>query len=210
VALEEFGFDFGEAEPPRRAPAFAPPAVPQPSAPVAEPTGETEEDLWSEVSLRDRGNDVLEVPPRSGQAFAGAGVPDLEEETPPTDETMFEEVSATPVISEPEAGAEEFEEPAPEPAFAAAAHEVPQLAADVVPAPELAAETAAPRAVDQAELERLVASRVEAAVRQVLEPVVQELARTMIETIAWEVIPDLAEAMIRAEIERIRQSVRTD
>ena len=32
----------------------------------------------------------------------------------------------------------------------------------------------------------------------------------MIEAVAWEVIPDLAEAMIKAEIERVRQSTRTD
>ena len=64
---------------------------------------------------------------------------------------------------------------------------------------------AAPIAIDQVEIERIVSSRVEAAVRRILEPIVGDLARTMIESVAWEVIPDLAEAMIRAEIERVRQ-----
>jgi hypothetical protein len=43
----------------------------------------------------------------------------------------------------------------------------------------------------------------------VIEPLMGELVRKTIEEIAWEVIPDLAEAMIRAEIERITQSTRT-
>jgi hypothetical protein len=82
------------------------------------------------------------------------------------------------------------------------------LSAESEPAASLVPE--APIAIDQVEIERIVSSRVEAAVRQILEPIVGDLARTMIESVAWEVIPDLAEAMIRAEIERVRQATRTD
>jgi hypothetical protein len=40
-----------------------------------------------------------------------------------------------------------------------------------------------------------------------MAPLVSELARRVLEEVAWDVIPDLAETMIRREIERIRGSL---
>lgn len=182
--LEEFGFDFGEPEEGSRpAAAFEPgTAAPLSPEPTPEPSGETDEDLWSEVSLRDRVNDVLESPAAvPARDWPGGGAVDFDEET----------------LADGEAAFEEF------PAAAAPAETIVAQAPAPVP-------VAVSGAVDRAQIERLVAERLEAVVREVLEPLVDELARTMVETIAWEVIPDLAEAMIRTEIERIRQSARTD
>jgi hypothetical protein len=199
--MEEFGFDFGESEAPRPAAEVAPAVAPQHVAAPGEQPGETDEDLWSEVSLRDRASDLLE-PPSASAAPAPAwpgGALELEGEAAGADETVFEEVStarlAVPI------------EPAAEPPAAPAPSAAPAEAAVVA----AAASQAAPAvAVDQAGVERLVAAQVEEAVRRALAPLVGEMARGVVEAIAWEVIPELAEAMIRAEIERIRQSARTD
>jgi len=191
-AGDEYGFDFGDAEDDRF------------GAPAPDTSGESDEDLWSEVSLSSGSSDLLDD---RGQAESGvesgADIVDLSEESallaPEVlfeDEAVFEEVSAArvnppaPVVEAPET---------PE-----------QTPATTASLPAAASGPAAPIAIDQDEIERLVSTRVEAAVRQILEPIVGDLARTMIESIAWEVIPDLAEAMIRAEIERVRQSTRTD
>jgi len=184
VPIDDFGFDFGEAEDDRFGALAAQPSVHQGTAPPVDSSAESDEDLWSEVSLRGNTSDFLEG---RGHADSGVGsgaeIVDLMEEAaliaPEVlfeDEAVFEEVSTVTTVTEP--------------------------AASLVPS--------APISIDQAEIERIVASRVEAAVRQILEPIVGDLARTMIESVAWEVIPDLAEAMIRAEIERVRQSTRTD
>ena len=145
------------------------------------------------------GEDILELAEEAAIA---------EPEVSFEDETVFEEVSTAlinPVLAlEPPPGPSESAAPVnPAVEF----DETP-----VVTAPPAAPSPAEPATVvvDQAEIERIVAARVEAAVRKVLEPIVSELANTMIEAVAWEVIPDLAEAMIRAEIERVRQSPRTD
>jgi len=79
------------------------------------------------------------------------------------------------------------------------------------PPPAPVATPAAPQppaaaAIDHAEIQRLVAERLDAAVRQALEPLVAGIARPLLEEIAWQVVPELAEAMIRAEIERIARS----
>jgi hypothetical protein len=190
-ADEDFGFDFDDTEPAPQTGATAgfggrPAAYPPP-----EPTAETEEDLWSEVSLRDRGTDLLEAP---APAVAGSwpGPAEVLEETADlsADETIFEEVSAARAEPPPAAVAPEaLPEPRPAPVSATAGLAAP--------------------AVDPAEIERIVASRLEEAVRQVLAPLIAELARKTLEEVAWEVIPDLAEAMIRAEIERVRQATST-
>jgi len=202
--IDDFGFDFGESEGDRFSDLVVPPAVHKETEPPPEPSAESDEDLWSEVSLRGNANDLLEsrAPAASG-AGPGAGIVELAEESALTapdvlfeDEAVFEEVSTARIAP---SGA-----PATPQAAVAEPPETTVPVAAVSPAP------AAPITVDQSEIERIVASRVEAAVRQILEPIVSELARTMIEAVAWEVIPDLAEAMIKAEIERVRQSTRTD
>jgi hypothetical protein len=193
---EDAGFDFGEALSEHIGPAVST-AVPLSALgpqPVPAPTAELEEDLWSEVSLREQAGQILGTSPASGAADRlGGGMRDLEEEAEESvDETLFDEL-----LAPRSAGL------GPEPE--AVRPIVPSLAA---PPPRSQAPGPRP-GVDAAEIERIVAARLEDVVRQVLEPVVKDLARTMIETISWEVIPDLAEAMIRAEIERITQSTRT-
>lgn len=195
--MEDFGFDFGETEADRAVPPAPRPAFQQPSAPAPEPPVETDEDLWSEVSLRDHTKDHLEVrQPAPTEAWTGAGIMELEEEAETAaDEVVFEEVSTARIA------------PPPPPEASRVAAPVP---VEQPPTPPHLQAPAVPPAIDPAEIERLVAARVEAAVRQVLEPVVKDLARAMIEEIAWDVIPGLAEAMIKSEIERIRQSTGTD
>ena len=204
VPVDDFGFDFGEAEDDRFGALAAQPPVHQGAAPPLEPSGESDEDLWSEVSLRGNTSDFLED--RGQPDFgveSGADIVDLMEEAaliaPEVlfeDEAVFEEVSTARRIP--------LEATVAPPV---AREETPVTAASEPPASLV---PAAPIAIDQVEIERLVSSRVEAAVRQILEPIVGDLARTMIESVAWEIIPDLAEAMIRAEIERVRQATRTD
>lgn len=204
-----FGFDFGDAEDDRFGAPAAQPSVHKGAAPPLETSGESDEDLWSEVSLRGSTSDLLEDRGHAGSAGgSGMDILELSEEAALNapevlfeDETVFEEVTTArvmplaPVVEPPEAR-----------------EETPVTTATVPAAAQepTAPEPAAPVAVDQADIERIVSSRVEAAVRKILEPIVGDLARGMIESVAWEVIPDLAEAMIRNEIERVRQSTRTD
>ncbi|MHB8836445.1 MAG: response regulator [Candidatus Methylomirabilia bacterium] len=200
---DEFGFDFGDAEDDRFGAPAAQPSVQTGAAPPQETSDESDEDLWSEVSLRGGTSDLLDDRGHPGSGVGSdAGILELSEEAalhaPEVlfeDETVFEEVTTArmmplaPVAEPPE----RLEE------------------APVTPAlPAAAPEPSAPVAIDQSEIERIVASGVEAAVRRILEPIVGDLARGMIESVAWEVIPDLAEVMIRNEIERVRQSTRTD
>lgn len=168
------------------------------------------------MSLRGNASDLLEArAPAGADVASAADIMELGEESAVAvpevqfeDEAFFEEVST--------ARREPLEFPAEPAAVLEASPELPAYEPETPSAPALAPapapppEPAATLAVDQAEIERLVASRIEAAVRKVLEPLVSDLARTMIESVAWEVIPDLAEAMIRAEIERVRQATRTD
>jgi len=155
---------------------------------------EADEDLWSEVSLRDQMSDILEARPAAvASGWQSETAPGVPEETAETiDETVFEEISTarrTPLVQ-------------PQPPQEAA------VASAFTPAPP--SQPTPPLSIDQAEIERIVVARMEAVVKQALEPLVSEMARAMIEAIAWEVIPDLAEAMIQAEIDRVRQSTRTD
>jgi hypothetical protein len=201
--MDDFGFDFGDAED-NRVVAPAQPAAREEPAPPMEPSGESDEDLWSEVSLRGNTTDLLE---EHGNAAAGVGsgadIVELTEEAAIIapdmlfeDETVFEEVSTArrAPLETAVAPPEVFEE-------------APQAKVSV---PATAPQPPAPVSIDQAEIERIVSSRVDAAVRQMFEQIVGEIARTTIEAVAWEVIPDLAEAMIRSEIERVKQSTRTD
>lgn len=82
-----------------------------------------------------------------------------------------------------------------------------QAAAAPLPAaaPPVAPVVRSAPAIDGAEIERLVTARLDEAIRQAVEPVVAGMARALLEDVAWQVVPELAEAMIRAEIERIRR-----
>ena len=217
--VDDFGFDFGEPEDERFGAVAAPPSASKGAAPPLEPPGESDEDLWSEVTLRGNTSDLLED---HGHAGSGGGsradIMDLTEDAaiiaPDVlfeDEAVFEEVSTArmmPVLPVVEPPVAREEPPVTTPVVPLAVSE-PAIPVPATPEPA-APEPTAPITIDQAEIERIVSSRVDAAVRQILEPLVGDLARTMIESVAWEVIPDLAEAMIRAEIERVRQSTRTD
>lgn len=197
---DEFGFDFGDAEDERFGAPAAQPSVQTGAAPPLESSGESDEDLWSEVSLRGGTSDLLDDRGHPGSGVGSdAGILELSEEAalhaPEVlfeDETVFEEVTTARVMP------------------LAPVAEPPEQLEETPVTPAAAPEPAAPVAIDQSEIERIVASRVEAAVRRILEPIVGDLARGMIEAVAWEVIPDLAEVMIRNEIERVRQSTRTD
>lgn len=188
---EDFGFDFGETDGGRFGPLVDQPAAQRSDSSSLLSSGESDEDLWSEVSLRGNASELLQVPTPAGSGVgSGADIVELATETAlDAPDVLFDDDDA-------------FEE------TAAAAPETP--AATTAPAAPAPSGPAAPVALDPAEIERIVASRVEAAVRKVLEPIVGDLARSMIEAVAWEVIPDLAEAMIRAEIERVRASTRSD
>ena len=202
--VDDFGFDFGEAEDDRFDAIAAQPLVPKEAAPPVDSSGEGDEDLWSEVSLRGSTSDFLEG---RGQADAGVGsgadIVDLMEEAA---------LIAPEVLFEDEAVLDEDSTSRGAPLETSVAPPVAREAAPVTAASEPPASSvpAAPVSIDQVEIDRIVSSRVEAAVRRMLEPIVGDLARTMIESVAWEVIPDLAEAMIRAEIERVRQATRTN
>jgi hypothetical protein len=204
VPVDDFGFDFGEAEDDRFGALAAQPPVHQGTTPPLEPSGESDEDLWSEVSLRGNTSDFLED---RGHVESGVGsdsdIVDLMEEAA---------LIAPEVLFEDEAACEEVATARRIPLEIAVAAAVAREETTVTAASEPAGSLvpAAPIAIDQVEIERIVCSRVDAAVRRILEPIVGDLARTMIESVAWEVIPDLAEAMIRAEIERVRQATRTD
>ena len=201
---DEFGFDFGEAEDDRPGALATQPTVHQGAAPPLDASGESDEDLWSEVSLRGNTSDLLEDHGHPGSDVeSGADIVELTEEAaiiaPEVlfeDDVVFEEVSTARRLPL---------EPTVAPTVAGEG-----TSATTASAPVAAPGPAAPISIDQAEIERLVSARVEAAVRRILEPIVGDLARATIEAVAWDVIPDLAEAMIRAEIERVRQSTRTD
>ena len=150
------------------------------------------------MSLRGNTSDFLEDRGHADSGVgSGADIVDLMEEAaliaPEVlfeDEAVFEEVSTARRIPL---------EPPSHRRWRARKHPSPPRPSRRLSAP------AAPVAIDQAEIERIVSARVEAAVRQILEPIVGDLARTMIESVAWEVIPDLAEAMITGR-DRARQT----
>jgi hypothetical protein len=191
---------------------------------VAAPAGE-EEDLWSEVSLRDTTAPLVEDKVLEEESFWGT--PEGGDESPgrPLDEpgvgeNVIEEVEETEIMDL----TEEAPEPAPaaeptpleaEPAFETIADErVPEAAAAApaahMPAPEMPPVEPPPPAVEApsvsgAALEKIIGTRIEDAIRAQLGQAIAEAASKIVEEIAWEVIPDLAEAMISSEIERIKK-----
>ena len=54
-------------------------------------------------------------------------------------------------------------------------------------------------------MEQMISGKIEEAVKSFLGPAIGDTARKIIEEVAWEVIPELAEAMIKSEIERIKR-----
>lgn len=231
---EEFGFDFGMEEEQIPSPVVAarPVTIPPPIAPpvpslstsfadIGAEAGftparsplepETEEDQWSEVSLRDRVAPVLEDKALEEESFWGTtgseeSIPGkAATETP--EEDYFEEV--TTARREPE--------PVPPPPFVPPPPPPPEPepgaepAAHALPAPHLAPavpEAAAP--FERTQVERLISEKMETMLREIMGPIVGDISRKIIEEVAWDVIPDLAEVMIRQEIERIRQNTRSD
>jgi hypothetical protein len=156
-----------------------------PSATDAAPADAADDDLWSEVNLR--GGSAPIIDPAVGE------------------DNLWGSLADTSILDEQDASAPGKEpidfrtSPASQaPAAPAAVIPVSPPASAAVDSPELIVPQ-----VDRAEIERLVASRLDAAVRQALEPLVAGLARSVVEDVVWQVVPDLAEAMIRAEIERI-------
>jgi len=189
--IDDFSFDFGETEGDRIGSFAAQPPSQRIAASSLLSSGESDEDLWSEVSLRGNTGDLLQGRTPAGSGVGpGADIVELKRETA---------LDAPDVLFEDDDMFEEAATAAPE-TLSSPAATVPMT--PCAPAP--------PISIDPAEIERIVASRVEAAVRKALEPIIGDQARAVIEAVAWEVIPDLAEAMIRAEIERVRQSTRTD
>jgi len=80
--------------------------------------------------------------------------------------------------------------------FAASTFDVPPSAgSDVLSSSEMVEEQL--RQLPEAEVARIV--------EKVAGPLIERLAREMLEQTVWEVVPDLAETMIRAEIEKIKR-----
>lgn len=209
-----------------------------------------EEDLWSEVSLRDTKAPLVEDNVLEEESFWGTseemeGSPPAEEPSAAVaGENFIEEVeeaeimdlteeAETPAAPPPPSSptpveAEELFEPfvppeaiqvAPEPEVAEIPVAPPAAQASPAPSPEPegaitavpppapvtdAPAAAAPRTGGMG-LEDVLGSKIEEAVRAHLGPAIGETAARIVEEVAWEVIPDLAESMIRNEIERIRR-----
>jgi len=201
---------------------------------------EPDEDLWSEVSLRETTAPLIEDKVLEDESFWGAAG---ELDNPPADEIEPSGEDLLEEIQEPEifdlgeeAVASPAEEPAGEttgedrdeavPADADALFDAP-VVDSVEPMEPLAAEELslgeieetppsptpppvdveppAPDAPIQVpDLERAVSAKIEEAIRSILGPAIEESAKKIVEEVAWEVIPDLAEAMIKSEIERIK------
>jgi CheY-like chemotaxis protein len=141
------------------------------------------------------------------------GVPEPVAEAAPTPEP---EPLPTPVApAEPESPpvAETVEAPMPEPVVPALAHEMPVPAVDadasspsaiesfvgiapheepIAPAPSVSAEISVPSDM----------------VAQIAQRVVAQISEKVVRQIAWEVIPDLAEGLIKKEIERLKAELQ--
>ncbi len=71
-----------------------------------------------------------------------------------------------------------------------------------------AAPPMAPAASVESQVSGLSESDLEAIVERVAGAVIERLAKTVLEKVAWEVVPDLAEALIKDEMNKIRENVR--
>ncbi len=187
-----------------------------------------EEDLWSEVSLRDSSSPLVEDKVLEDESFwgtaGGAGMGD-EGGGGPSGEDLLEEVGEPEVLDLTEDAGEPPFPPVHEDTVTPVEEEPAPLFPEPEPAPEevreletgtpaepgtpavspAAAEPRASGGPSAVDLEQVVSAKLEEAVRSVLAPVIGDAARRIVEEVAWEVIPDLAEAMIKSEIERIRK-----
>jgi CheY-like chemotaxis protein len=222
VFEEESVFDFGvESAEPAPAPAAGEDVLgDEPAAP-----GSEEEDLWSEVSLRDSTAPLVTDKILEEESFWGTpeGVEESPGQTfdePGPGENVIEEVQEAEIMDL----TEKPPEPAPVAAETTAAEELTPLeaepvfesvaaetVAEAVPVPEAKVPSVEAPAAAEApsvsgdELEKVIGTRIEDAIRAQLGQAIGEAASKIVEEIAWEVIPDLAEAMIRSEIERIKK-----
>jgi CheY-like chemotaxis protein len=148
--------------------------------------------------------------PEPAEAFAPVGEPVYEPEpafepepvleampTPPEPEVEREPEAARPPGPERLADVEPAFEPEP-PRAAAAPAAPPESFADVAPAEPAAAPVAVP-ASEAASLSVPVEM-----VEKIAQRVVAQISEKTVREIAWEVIPDLAEALIKQEIERLK------
>jgi len=94
--------------------------------------------------------------------------------------------------------------PAPSLAPAAPVAPVAPVAAPVA-APALAPAPAAAAAVEQ-RVATLTETEIEQIVERAVGKVIEKLAGTVLERVAWEVVPDLAEALIKEEIRKIKDA----
>jgi hypothetical protein len=192
-----------------------------------------EEDLWSEVSLRDTKAPLVEDKALEEESFWGTSdeLGEATEEAQPeaaSGESLIEEMDEAEIMDlteeevplppaaasppPPPVEAEELFEPFEEPEVAVAEPVAPAApAAPVAAAPAAmpvpAVEPAPPTApvAGGTELENVLGAKIEEAVRAHLGPVIGEAAARIVEEVAWEIIPDLAESMIKNEIERIKR-----
>jgi len=204
-------FDF--AEPPAALPTFE--FAPEPFVPAEEPLAFTEPAVALESGGFGEIEELDEVMALGDEDILGA------EDLEPAGETP----TLTPWSREELAAEESFETfAAPEP-FAPAAVEPVPLApvpdeappvtiAPVAPTPVVApapvlTPAAAPAAA-AAVVEQRVATLTEAEIEQIVEravgKVIEKLAGSVLERIAWEVVPDLAEALIKDEIRKIKDT----
>jgi CheY-like chemotaxis protein len=231
VSSEPFGGETGLGEIGIDEMSAPPPAVEDDLFGDAEPGESPEEDLWSEVSLRDTKAPLLEDKVLEEESFWGASG-EIEEATGETEpeaasgEGLIEEVDEAEIMDlteeeapspaaappPPPVEAEELFEPfeAPEVAVTEPVAPAPPAApAAAVPAaaPEPAVEPAPPAApvAGGTELEDVLGAKIEEAIRAHLGPVIGEAAARIVEEVAWEIIPDLAESMIKNEIARIKR-----
>jgi hypothetical protein len=210
------------------------------SAPAGEPG--QDDDLWSEVSLRETSAPLVEDKVLEEESFWGtdenAPAPaDIIDESVPSGEDLLEEIEEPEILDltdddglapgmtpadEDETtfdllGDQETAVPtdvapaAPSEPPAEAAPAAADVAPAVGPAPaeEVLSEPVAPPAAVPAptgsEMEQVISGKIEEAVRSFLGPAIGDTARKIIEEVAWDVIPELAEAMIKSEIEKIKR-----
>lgn len=191
-----------------------PPVTLEEEVPIVEPLADemveegeeildlSDEDILEEEPLEELAEEVSTEEPEEEPLG-------LAEEAAVAEEPEYE----APVVEEPpadEAGAEKFEaqpEVVEDEGFyfddAAAAQE--EVAETEEPEPEPIAAAASIEQVEQ-QLRELSADELKDVVSKVAGPMIEKLASEMLAQIAWEVVPDLAEAMIREEIRKIKQS----
>lgn len=82
----------------------------------------------------------------------------------------------------------------------------PSLAPVAPAAPVAAPATAPPAAVVEQRVATLTEAEIEQIVERAVGKVIEKLAGTVLEKVAWEVVPDLAEALIKDEIRKIKDA----